>query len=363
MCRPDFASGFFMKKDEFYMKAAVKNAIKAKGKTGINPLVGCVIVKNGRIIAEGHHEGPGFPHAEIMAINSAEESLKSSTMYITLEPCNTWGRTPPCVDTIEQIPFKRIVIGMVDPNPKVSGRSIKKLERKYKVKTGVLEDEVKNLNPYFENYITTKKTYIILKAAFTLDGYLNVQNSKSKYFTGIESRAFVHKERFKTDAILVGANTVNADDPILDCRLAEKKYKPQVIILDFSNKLDYSKSLISDLKRKKIIFVSEKSRNKIKNRDDIKYIFIKRKEDAWIKLKNEFCQENIVSVFIEGGADVFAGALESGTVDEIQIFHAPVFSGKGKRIDLLKMTNKKFSLKELLVFKNDVFSRYICSQD
>lgn len=163
--RPDnIISGFFMKKDEIYMKRAIKNALKAKGRTGPNPLVGAVIVKGGRIISEGFHKGPGENHAEIAAINSAVENLTESTLYVTLEPCNQWGRTPPCVETIEEIKFKRIVIGMKDPNPKVCGKSIARLKRKgYDVECGILEDETAKLNPYFEHFIKNKKTYFIVK--------------------------------------------------------------------------------------------------------------------------------------------------------------------------------------------------------
>jgi diaminohydroxyphosphoribosylaminopyrimidine deaminase/5-amino-6-(5-phosphoribosylamino)uracil reductase len=353
-----------MKKDEIYMKAAVKNAMKAKGMTGVNPLVGCVIVKNNRIISEGRHEGPGFAHAEIIAINSAFESLKDSTIYITLEPCNTWGKTPPCVETIEQIPFKRIVIGAEDPNPLVSGKSIKRLEKKgYDVTVGVLEDEVNAMNPYFKDYISRKKTYIIIKAALTLDGYLNVNGGESKYFTCEESRTLVHEERFKTDAILVGSNTVNTDNPILDCRLTKKRYSPSLIILDFSNKLDYSKNIISDSKRKKYIFVSEKFKNHIKSEKNIKYFFVKRKESVWKILKNEFYRENIISIYVEGGADVFSGAIKSGLIDEMQVFYAPILSGGGKRIELPKPAMSGFVLSECKKIKNDLYARYLCSQD
>ena len=353
-----------MKKDEFYMKAAIKNAMKAKGKTGVNPLVGCVIVKNDKIISIGFHEGPGSPHAEIKAINSAAENLYNSTIYITLEPCNLWGRTPPCLETIEQIPFKRIVIGMKDPNPLVSGKSIKHLiKKKYEVTLGVLKEEIKEMNPYFKNYITKKQTYMIMKAALTLDGYLNVNENKSKYFTSDKSRILVHKERFKVDAILVGANTVNTDNPILDCRFVNKKYKPSVIILDFSNKVNYSKTIMTDKSRMKYIFISEKFRKEKREASDLKYIFVKRKENTWKILRYEFHKENIISIFIEGGADTFIDALKNRAVDEIQIFYAPLFTGKGKRIEINKFVSSTFILVEHRKIKNDLFARYKCLQD
>ncbi|MDD3803157.1 MAG: bifunctional diaminohydroxyphosphoribosylaminopyrimidine deaminase/5-amino-6-(5-phosphoribosylamino)uracil reductase RibD [bacterium] len=352
-----------MKKDELYMKKAIEIAKKAKGNTGVNPLVGCVIVKNNRIISEGFHKGLGYPHAEIMAINSSVEPLAGSTIYVTIEPCNTWGRTPPCVETIEQIAFKRIVIGMNDPNPSVSGKSVRKLRRKsYNVITGVLRDEVMDLNPYFKHYITKKKPYIVLKVALTSDMKLSVPGKKEKYFTCLESRRIVHSERYKADAILAGSKTINSDDPILDCRLFDKKYKPAVIILDFSNKLDYSKRIIRDKKRRKLIFVSCKFRDKLERRDDISYFFIKSKEETWLKIKKQIHSENIISVFIEGGAEVYESALSSCIADEIQVFYSPVYSGGKLKFDLEKALLRGYVLAETRRAGRDFFARYTCSQ-
>lgn len=363
VCRPDIVSGFFMKKDEFYMTAAVENAKKAKGRTGVNPLVGCVIVKNGRIISEGYHEGPGSVHAEIMAINSSPESLRNSTLYVTLEPCSAWGRTPPCVETIEQIPFKRIVIGSLDPNPRENGRSVKRLRKKFRVDAGIMEDEAKALNPFFGHFIKSKTTYITAKAALTLDGSLTAPDSGSKYFTCAESRRRVHLERYKADAILVGSLTVNADDPILDCRLLKSDYAPVAVILDFSNRLDYSKSIVKDRKRRKMIFVSEKHRKRLKERDDVKYFFVKSREDSWRIIKNDFQKENIISVFVEGGAGVFSGAFESGSVDELQIYYAPRFSPDGNGLRIKGRAGLSLELIEAKKTGRDLFARYRCSQD
>ncbi|MGE3062732.1 MAG: bifunctional diaminohydroxyphosphoribosylaminopyrimidine deaminase/5-amino-6-(5-phosphoribosylamino)uracil reductase RibD [bacterium] len=352
-----------MKKDEIYMKAAIEKAGKAKGKTRVNPLVGCVIVKNDRIISEGYHKGPGSVHAEIMAINSASESLSGSTMYVTLEPCNVWGHTPPCVETIEQIQFERIVIGTTDPNPLVSGRSVARLKKKYKVDLHVLEDEAKNLNPYFRNFMESKKTYIVMKAALTLDSFLEFKRGKTKRFTCEESLKRVHRDRYKADAILVGSGTVNADDPILDCRMYDRKYKPSVIVLDFSNKADYSKKIFCDNNRKKIVFVSDKYKNKLEEKTDIKYFFIKSKRDAWKLIKNELWRENIISVFVEGGGSVFTGALASGYIDELHLYYAPFFSGSGTKISFKRKLKSAFKLIEASISGVDIYARYVCLRD
>lgn len=351
--------------DEKFIRKAIKLALKAKGKTSPNPLVGAIIVKDGKIISKGYHQGFGKPHAEIEAINSSPISLADSTLYVTLEPCSVWGKTPPCVETIKQIPFKRIVIGMKDPNPYVNGRSIKILrDAGYDVEVGICEDEVKKLNPYFQNYIDCLKTYTVLKVALSKDNFIYSKNFPEKYITTVESRIDLHKKRFEFDGILVGSNTVNVDDPLLDTRNIKSEYKPKVVILDFSNKLDYSKKIFKDKKRLKIIIVSKQFENYLKNEKDIKYIFVKNKDESWDFIKNRMCDFGVISLLIEGGKKVFVDSLKHSVVDEVWIYRSKIKLLNGIKLDIERiLKNKKFKLIEEKKIKDDTFKRYICSQE
>jgi len=351
--------------DEKFIRKCIRLALKAKGKTSPNPLVGAIIVKDGEVISKGYHKGFGKPHAEIEAINSAPVPLAGSTLYVTLEPCSVWGKTPPCVETIKEIPFKRIVIGMKDPNPSVNGRSIKILrDAGYTVEVGVCEDEVKKLNPYFQNYIKCLKTYIVLKVAISNDNFIYSKNFKERYITSFESRIDLHRKRFEFDGILVGSNTVNVDDPLLDTRNIKSEYKPKVVILDFSNKLDYSKKIFKDKKRLKIIIVSEKFKKVLKDKKDVRYIFVKNKKESWNFVKNRICDFRIISLLIEGGKKVFLDSLKNKVIDEVWIYRSEVKLSKGIKFDIEKILKKeKFKLIEEKKIKEDIFKRYICLQE
>lgn len=348
--------------DEQFMSEAVDLAYKAKGMTSPNPLVGAVIVRNGRIIGRGFHSGYGKPHAEIEAIRSVKGSLKDATMYVTLEPCNIHGKTPPCTEAIMKLPLKRIVIGMNDPNPAVSGRSVRMLRKAgYEVTTGILRNQVMRLNPYYAHFIRTKKTYFIMKAAMSIDGYIAPDRKGKHYLTSEASRAIVHEERFKCDAVLIGANTVNTDNPVMDTSLYSRNIKPVLIILDNSNKLDYSKNVIKDRSRKKII-VTGKDRKPVK-RSDIEYVHISSKQDAWKQMEDFIFSRNIGSVLIEGGASVFTDALKNDAIDELIVFTAPVILGKGVRGFDNTDSMHRFRLSGLKRTGKDILARYICSQD
>lgn len=175
---------------------------------------------------------------------------------------------------------------------------------------------------------------------------------------------FVHKIRFDVDAILVGSNTINIDNPILDTRFIKKSYKPSIIILDFSNKLDYTKNIIKDSSRKKYIFISKKFASSVKRRDDIEYLFTKKKEDSWKILRNDFQERNVISIMIEGGIAVFADAFKNRVCDELIVFTAPVVKGRGKRIPLSeKPSDMKMVISEIKKLNDDIMVRYKCSQD
>ena len=352
-----------MNKDELYMHRAIELALKAKGMTSPNPLVGALIVKDGRIIGEGYHSSAGQPHAEIEAINNAVEDISNSELYITLEPCNFHGKTPPCVETIERIPFKRIIIATRDPNPKVNGKSVEHLMRKgYEVTEHILESDAQSINEYYNYYMINNKPYIILKIAQSADGFIAPDRMGKFYLTGEESRSEVHYLRQRIDAILTGSGTINSDNPMLDTRLSQKNIKPLLIIADFSNKLDYSSNIMNDDEREKIIFVSRDFQKQINTVKNTEYIFIENKEALWEIINNDLQQRHLTSILIEGGSSLMSSAIENQIPNELILFIAPFILGNGKRA-ITSNRGMKLELLEEIKIENDVMMRYRCLQD
>ena len=216
--------------DEFYMRRAIELAKKGRGWTNPNPMVGAVIVKNGSIIGEGYHEKCGELHAERNAIASLTESAEGATLYVTLEPCCHYGKTPPCTEAILEQKIARVVIGSRDPNPKVSGKGAKILrEAGVRVEEDFLREECDALNPVFFHYITTGLPYVAMKYAMTADGKIATKTGASKWISGEEARSLVHEMRHDYMAIMAGIGTVLADDPMLNVRLEGKKSPVRII--------------------------------------------------------------------------------------------------------------------------------------
>lgn len=321
--------------DELYMKRAIELAKMGEGTTSPNPLVGAVIVKDNRIIAEGYHEFFGGPHAEINAFKNAKEDVKGAKMYVTLEPCSHYGKTPPCAKAIVKKGIKEVIVGMKDPNPLVAGRGIKILqENGIKVTCGVLEDKVRELNDIFIKYITEKQPFCIMKTAMTLDGKIASCIGDSKWITNELSREYVHKIRNRVSGIMVGIGTVLQDDPELATRLQGKKgLDPIRIIVDSSGRIPLDAKVLNlDSKAQTIIAMTKKANDeKIKileekgakviitplkdNRVDLKYLMM------------ELGKINIDSVLLEGGATLNYSALNEGIVDKVVSFIAPKIIG------------------------------------
>ncbi|HBT20047.1 MAG TPA: bifunctional diaminohydroxyphosphoribosylaminopyrimidine deaminase/5-amino-6-(5-phosphoribosylamino)uracil reductase RibD [Peptococcaceae bacterium] len=323
-----------MNVDEKFMKKALELARKGYGITSPNPMVGAVVVKNGKIISEGYHQGPGKPHAEAEALEKAGKEAYGSTLYVNLEPCCHYGRTPPCVDRIIEAGVKKVVSAMIDPNPLVSGKGFKKLiEHGIAVECGVLEKEAKKLNEVFIKYITTGKPFIICKYAMTLDGKIAAKTGDAKWISGVLSRKFVHQLRYGVDAILTGIGTVIADDPLLNCRLNDKIEKQPIrIILDSNLRIPLNSKLLHDKGSKTIIVTTEKynysKAEKLKalgieiifsplrdNRVDVKWL---------IKYLGE---REITSILVEGGSSVITSFVELGLIDKFVVFVAPKIVG------------------------------------
>lgn len=324
--------------DESYIQLAIEIAKKGMGSVSPNPLVGCVILKNDKIIGAGYHEKFGKNHAEINAINSSIENLEDSTLYVNLEPCSHFGKTPPCVDKIIEKKIKRVVIGTRDMNPLVSGNGIKKLKKAgIEVKVGVLEKECISLNKFFFKFITKKIPYVTLKTAQTLDGKIADNNGGSKWISSVESRRYVHNLRSKYDAILVGSGTVSKDDPNLTVRMVEGR-NPKRIIVDKDLSLKLDKKLFKNNSDKNLIILSsENSLNKYRKIKKLhalgaKILFVKENENGLLDLRSALKglgKIKISSLLVEGGSKIFSSFIKENIFDDIFAFVTPKILGSG----------------------------------
>ncbi len=327
--------------DESYIQLALEIAKKGIGKVSPNPLVGAVIIKNDRIIGAGFHEKFGENHAEINAINSARESIEGSTLYINLEPCSHFGKTPPCVDKLIECKIKRVVIGTLDMNPLTSGKGVKKLKSAgIDVKVGVLEKECVKLNKAFFKYITKKVPYVSIKAAQTLDGKIADLNGASRWISCSQSRKYVHGLRARYDAVLVGSGTVKKDNPSLTVRLVEGR-NPKRIILDTGLNLKTTYRIFSKNTDKNLIVVTSKnSINKTRKVQKLRQlgaqlVFAKENESGLLDLKNvleQLAKIQIASVLVEGGTELITSLIAQKLYDDILIFISPKVLGEGKSV-------------------------------
>jgi diaminohydroxyphosphoribosylaminopyrimidine deaminase/5-amino-6-(5-phosphoribosylamino)uracil reductase len=300
-----------------------------------NPLVGAVIVKNEKIIGEGYHEIYGGPHAEINAFKHADEDVKGATLYVTLEPCSHYGKTPPCAEAIVEKGIKKVVIALGDPNPEVSGRGIKLLrEHGIEVVTGVLQEESKKLNEIFLKYITTMLPFCILKTAMTLDGKIATRSGDSKWITNEASRNYVHKLRHRVSGIMVGANTILQDNPFLNTRLKEGNGSDPIrIIVDTGAKIPLESNVLNLESKAHTIIATTNLAKKEKLRElESKgaEIIILPQTDHGVDLKclmKELGKRKIDSVLLEGGSELNYSALEADIIDKVIAFIAPKIIG------------------------------------
>jgi diaminohydroxyphosphoribosylaminopyrimidine deaminase/5-amino-6-(5-phosphoribosylamino)uracil reductase len=324
--------------DESYIKLAIEIAKKGEGKVSPNPLVGCIVVKNDRILGAGFHEKFGGKHAEVNAIEKAGSNVEGAILYTNLEPCSHFGKTPPCVDLIISCKIKKVVIGTLDMNPKISGKGVKKLKAAgIEVKVGVLENECISLNKFFFKYITKKLPYITLKTAQTIDGKIADKAGESSWISSVPSRKYVHSLRAKYDAVLVGAGTVEKDDPKLTVRLAEGR-NPKRIILDpdLGLKLNH-KIFLRNSDKNLIVITSKKSVGKKRrinklNSLGVTILFAKEEREDRINLKSalrELQKIGIASVLVEGGSQVFTSFIKENLFDDLLTFISPKILGCG----------------------------------
>jgi diaminohydroxyphosphoribosylaminopyrimidine deaminase/5-amino-6-(5-phosphoribosylamino)uracil reductase len=303
-----------MNTEEEFIGLCLKLAQKGFPHTAPNPLVGAVIVKDSRIIAEGYHERCGSAHAEINAFRSAKEDLKDSTLYVNLEPCSHFGKTPPCVDAIIKAGIKEVFVGTVDPNPKVSGQGIDALQKaKIKVTVGILEVECRELNKRFFTFHLKKRPFIILKWAETADGFIAKADGSSKWISSEASRKLVHQWRAEEQAILVGTNTALIDNPQLTVRDAEGK-DPLRITFDRQNILPAAHKLFDN--NASTLILSPTKNMTSGSSEWIKIDF----KDSILELLDVLYSKNIQSLMVEGGASLLSSFIERNLWDEARVF-------------------------------------------
>ncbi len=326
--------------DEEYMRRALELAVKGRGYTNPNPMVGAVIVKEGRIIGEGYHEKCGELHAERNAFKNCTESAEGATIYVTLEPCCHYGKTPPCTEAIIENGIKRVVVGMLDVNPIVAGNGVRILEEHgIEVTVGVLEEECRKLNKIFIKYISKKIPFVTMKYAMTADGKIATVAGQSKWITGSSSREHVHRTRHAMMGIMVGVGTVIADDPMLDVRLPEfgdRSSNPIRIICDSNLRTPLEAKVVSTANQIRTIIATVcGDAEKIKAYEDKGCEVVKVDAlDGRVDLKKLMVilgEMGIDSILLEGGADMNFSAIKAQIVDEVQVYMAPkIFGGSAK---------------------------------
>lgn len=314
------------------MNIALQLAQSVKGQTSPNPPVGAVIVKNGQIIGMGAHLRAGEHHAEVYAIQMAGEHVNGSTLYVTLEPCSHIGKTPSCADLIIEKGISRVVIATKDPNEKVSGQGIERLKKaNIDVTVGILEDEARQINDVFFHYITTKRPFITLKSAISFDGKTATKTGESKWITGKEARRDVHYYRHRHDAILVGVNTILKDDPQLTTRLEQGGKHPKRIVLDTNLNTPEEAYIIQHDEAETIIFIGNNvQKEKIalfKPYDHVRIIQLETEQIVIEDVVDILGEEEISSVFVEGGATVNDSFLRARLINEYILYIAPKLIG------------------------------------
>jgi len=333
------------------MKLALNLAKKGEGKVSPNPMVGAVLIKNGKLIAKGYHRYFGGPHAEVETIQRAKDKARGCTLYVTLEPCSHYGKTPPCTQAIIRAGIRRVVIATLDPNPINSGQGVQELKKAgIETELGVCEEEATKVNEAFFKFMKKKIPFVVVKVASSLDGKIATSKGESKWITGQKAREFAHRLRDKMDAILVGINTVISDDPSL---LAPSKDGLARVILDSKLRIPLHSKILKDQdKADTFIFTTSKAdRQKLcelKNRG-IKVAIVKEDQDGRVDLEEvlkRLASLEIMTLLVEGGGKVIGSFFDKGLVDKLFLFLAPRIIGgrnsptwvEGKGVDLLSWT-------------------------
>jgi diaminohydroxyphosphoribosylaminopyrimidine deaminase/5-amino-6-(5-phosphoribosylamino)uracil reductase len=316
------------------MGRALQLARKGMGAVSPNPMVGAVIVRAGRIIAEGYHRKFGADHAEIDALKQAPGSVRGAAMYVTLEPCCHWGKTPPCVDTMIEQGIKRAVIGTLDPNPLVDGKGAQILkDHNIEVTVGVLEQAARQLNEVYFHYIRTGLPFITIKYAQSLDGRIATAQGNARWISAERSRRFTHRLRAQHDAIMVGIGTVLADDPLLTVRLVKGR-NPLRICLDSKLRIPLNARVLRDDGKTLIVTTDEHGKEKVAaiQKQGKEVLVVQRSANGQVGLRplmKALAEKGIASILVEGGREIITSLLQEGLVNRMVVITAPLILGKG----------------------------------
>ncbi|MBT5868641.1 MAG: bifunctional diaminohydroxyphosphoribosylaminopyrimidine deaminase/5-amino-6-(5-phosphoribosylamino)uracil reductase RibD [Nitrospinaceae bacterium] len=313
------------------------------GTTSPNPMVGAIIVRRGKVVGTGYHTRAGAPHAEVEALKQAGHKAKSADLYVNLEPCCHFGRTPPCIDAIIQAGIKRVFVGMRDPNPKVSGKGLRALKAKgIAVVSGILDQECQKLNESFVKIMKTGQPFVIIKSALSLDGKIATRSGDSQWISGEMARNHVHKIRSQVDAIMVGTETVLKDNPRLTCRLKTGLVKhPTRIILDRRNRVPLTANVFKNSRSQKVVYVTglnlpaARHKTLLAKKVDVLQVKAGAKGFNIKSLLKELANKDINSILVEGGAELNASIVKAGGADRIITFISPILIGGVKAPGLL----------------------------
>lgn len=324
---------------EKLMGRALVLAKRGEGKTSPNPAVGCVIVRDSAIVGEGWHRRAGTPHAEVHALRQAGDLARNADVYVTLEPCSHYGKTPPCADALVEAGVRRVFVGMIDPNPKVSGRGIRRLQNAgIEVVTGILEAECRRLNEPFVKHVTTGLPFVILKSAMTMDGKTATAMGDSRWITNEKSRHYVHKLRAKVDAIMVGVGTVITDDPQLTSRIPRGR-DPLRVVVDSSLRIPTDARMLHQESAAITVIATiakEGGRAALLQSPGVEILQCAADEGS-VDLRDLLARlgsRGVQSVLIEGGSTLAGNALRAGLIDKYLLFYAPKFLGGGDGLGL-----------------------------
>jgi diaminohydroxyphosphoribosylaminopyrimidine deaminase/5-amino-6-(5-phosphoribosylamino)uracil reductase len=321
--------------DERFMWIALDLARRGRGSTSPNPMVGAVVVRDGKIVGTGYHQAPGGPHAEVAALRQAGEKARGAVLYVNLEPCAHRGRTGPCADAIIRAGISRVVAAMEDPNPLVAGKGFRKLaEAGIELKRGVLEEKALRLNEVYVKFITTGRPFVIVKTAVTADGKTATRTGRSRWITGEKARAFVHRLRHNSDAIAVGIDTVLRDDPLLTARLEGGGGRdPLRVIVDSRARLPLDARVINSASRAATLLAVTPAApaDKLRALEEkgVEILLLPGREgrvdlDA---LMRKLGERGVCQLMVEGGGNLNYSLLEAGLVDKLMLFMAPLIIG------------------------------------
>jgi diaminohydroxyphosphoribosylaminopyrimidine deaminase/5-amino-6-(5-phosphoribosylamino)uracil reductase len=317
---------------EYYMRLALRLALRAKGQTSPNPLVGAVLVKNGRIVAQGYHQKAGYAHAEIVALNKAGKLAKGASLYVTLEPCAHFGRTGPCARRIIESGVKEVIVGMIDPNPLNKGKGIEILKHnKIKVEVGFLEPELNRINEVFIKYITQKRPFVTVKIAESLDGKIATSSGDSKWITSDKSRDLAHRMRRDYDAIMVGVNTILRDNPSLKPWFSHRK--PVKIVVDSQLSTPQQSNIFSQGSSVIIATLPSRPGQETQNRRILEAkarILEVKEKSGQVNLEDmlkKLALSGITNILVEGGGTLIGSLFDQRLVDKVMFFISPKIIG------------------------------------